>query len=89
MIADGASAFETELIAAAQQCAEEVELPHLARTVGETLFRLPNLCLAGLAVLDEERQAVQRYTASRAHSPGTRSNDRPKPGSSAPARLQT
>ncbi len=74
MIADGASAFETELIAVAQQCADEVELPHLARTVGKTLFKLPNLCLVGLAVLDEERQAVQRYTASRAQSAGAQSN---------------
>lgn len=63
------NALQVELISLAQECADEVAVEDLARTVGGALFDLSNVCLAGVAVFDEERQAVQRYTAVRTQSP--------------------
>jgi formate hydrogenlyase transcriptional activator len=63
------------LIAVVQLCAEEVELPGLARSVGRVLVDLPGLCAAGVAVFDEERRAVQRYTAVFSPSSGFASQE--------------
>ncbi|MCH7491798.1 MAG: hypothetical protein IID05_14035, partial [Gemmatimonadetes bacterium] len=62
MSSNAKNGFDRRLMTVTQQCAEEVELHGLVRSVGEALADVPNLCTAGVAVFDDERQAVQRYT---------------------------
>ncbi len=70
MLADADGELDRQLVNVAQAFAEEVELPGLARAVGEALLELPNLALAGIAVFDEERHSVQRYTVAAANTAG-------------------
>ena len=70
MLADANGEFDRRLIDAAYGLAEEVQLPGLVRVVGKTLMELPHLDSVGIAVFDEERQAVQRFTATASHSRG-------------------
>lgn len=65
MIAKGSDRFDRLLIEVAQKCADEVDLRSLAQTVSEALLDLPDVCVAGISVFDEERHAVQRYSACR------------------------
>lgn len=54
-----------QLLRVAVECADEVELRRLAAGVGGALLTFPTVHAAGIAVYDDEREAVRRLTAVR------------------------